>query len=200
MFLCPVLEETPTLRCGDACFLPSGYSCSNGELVEVTPATLVAPDVPGSSPPPCPSGVPIVTQFLSSPPYNNYFLSTCHVAAHAIVTSPLPTSNLTLIGPRLIVAFPGGNSGVAAFWEPQTGVNGSLSIGIVETGGSNLSQTYIQADQSSGKSGLPAVGVNGVLRFNSSAVLTIPILGSIRTVRDFIEGPSLLVPEIQDAI
>jgi hypothetical protein len=32
------------------------------------------------------------------------------------------------------------------------------------------------------------------------ATLTIPILGSIRTIRDFVEGPSLLYPEIQDAI
>ena len=156
--------------------------------------------VPGSSLPSCPSVVPAVAQFLSSPPYSNYFLSTCHIAAHAIVTSPLPTSNLTIIGPRLIVAFPGGNSGVAAFWEPQNGVNGSLSIGIVDRGGSNISQAYILVEHHSGNSGLPAVGVNGVLRFNSSAVLTVPILGSVRTIRDFTEGPSLLEPEIQDAI
>jgi glycogen debranching enzyme len=44
------------------------------------------------------------------------------------------------------------------------------------------------------------VGVTGVLHFNSSAILTVPILGSIRTIRDFVEGPSLLQPEIQDAI
>ena len=117
------------------------------------------------------------------------------------MTSPLATSNLTIIGPRLIVAFPGGNSGVAAFWEPQSGVNGSLSIGIVESGGLNLSQTYFPADQDSQNSdGLPAVGVSGIMRFNSSAVLTISILGSVRTIRDFTEGPSLLEPEIQYAI
>ena len=38
------------------------------------------------------------------------------------------------------------------------------------------------------------------MRFNSSAALTVPILGSIRTIRDFTEGPSILVPEVQDAI
>ena len=116
------------------------------------------------------------------------------------MTSPLSTSNLSIIGPRLIVAFPGGNSGVAAFWEPQNGVNGSLGIGIVENGGSNLSQTYIPPELGSEKSGLPAVGVNGILRFNSSATLTTAILGSVRSIRDFTEGPSILVPEIQDAI
>ena len=39
-----------------------------------------------------------------------------------------------------------------------------------------------------------------MIHFNSSAVLTIPILGSIRTIRDFTEGPSILVDSIQDAI
>jgi hypothetical protein len=46
----------------------------------------------------------------------------------------------------------------------------------------------------------PFVGVQGVLAFNSSATLTIAILGSIRTIRDFTEGPSLLRPVIQDAV
>ena len=46
----------------------------------------------------------------------------------------------------------------------------------------------------------PTVGVSGHLEFNSSATLTVPILGSIRIIRDFIEGPSLLYPEFQDSI
>lgn len=48
--------------------------------------------------------------------------------------------------------------------------------------------------------GPPHVGIQGALRFNSSAKLTAPILGSIRTIRDFVEGPSLLYSEIQDAV
>jgi hypothetical protein len=40
--------------------------------------------------------------------------------------------------------------------------------------------------------------VSALVSFNSSAVLTVPILGSIRTIRDFTEGPSILVPEIQN--
>jgi hypothetical protein len=43
-------------------------------------------------------------------------------------------------------------------------------------------------------------GVTGVIEFNDSAVLTVPILGSIRSVRDFVEGPSLLRPVLQDAL
>ncbi|KAJ6144781.1 hypothetical protein N7470_008676 [Penicillium chermesinum] len=46
----------------------------------------------------------------------------------------------------------------------------------------------------------PSVGIQGVLRLNSSATLSTAILGSIRTIRDFVEGPSILYPEIQDAV
>lgn len=46
----------------------------------------------------------------------------------------------------------------------------------------------------------PVVGVSGHVRFNSSARLSDPILGSVRTMRDYVEGGNILVPEIQDAI
>lgn len=134
---------------------------------------------------------------LSDPPYENYFYSDCNVAAQAVVTSPLPQSDLTRIGPRLIVAWPAGNSGVCTYYAPQNGVNGTLSIELVNsTIGNPLGPVY----NASGSNPNPSVGVQGVLRFNSSATLTVPILGSIRTIRDFTEGPSLLRPEIQNAI
>lgn len=138
------------------------------------------------------------TLHLPDPPYDNYFYSDCNVAAQVVVTSPLPDSNLTLISPRLIVAWPAGNSGVCTFFAPQNGINGTLGIEVVNsTVGNPLAATYQPA---SSNASYPSVGVTGVIRFNSSAVLTIPILGSIRTIRDFTEGPSLLRPEIQDAI
>lgn len=43
------------------------------------------------------------TQHLSAPPYENYFYSDCDCASQVVVTSPLASSNLTLIGPRLLV-------------------------------------------------------------------------------------------------
>ena len=136
------------------------------------------------------------TQYLISGPYQNYFYSDCHVQAQAVVTSPLPESNLTIIGPRLIVAFPGGNSGFCTYFAPQDGKNGTLGIELVSFNGSPLSSVY---NATSG-SQIPVVGVTGVLSFNKSAALTVPILGSVRTLRDFVEGPSLLQSEIQDAI
>jgi hypothetical protein len=139
------------------------------------------------------------TLHLSDPPYENYFYSDCHGANQIVVSSPLSDSNLTIIGPRLLVAWPAGNSGTVAFFAPQNGVNGSLGIEVVNgTSDQPLSPVY-DPDTSSSTSGNARVGVSALVSFNSSAVLTVPILGSIRTIRDFTEGPSILVPEIQNA-
>ncbi|ETI22007.1 hypothetical protein G647_06077 [Cladophialophora carrionii CBS 160.54] len=140
---------------------------------------------------------PAVTQHLTEPPYDNYFYSDCNSDTQVVVTSPLPDSNLSIIGPRFIVAWPAGASGICTFFQPQNGPNGSLAIELVNsTLGTPLGPVY----RTTRNSDNPFVGVQGVLAFNSSATLTIPILGSIRTIRDFTEGPSLLRPVIQDAV
>ncbi|KAJ6119992.1 hypothetical protein N7523_004272 [Penicillium sp. IBT 18751x] len=140
----------------------------------------------------------VSTLSLSDPPYDNFFYSDCNVAAQAVITSPLPDSNLSIIGPRLIVAWPAGDSGACAFFAPQNGVNGSLSLELINsTDNQPLNPVYTAP---SNGNQYPSVGIQGTLRFNSSATLTVPILGSIRTIRDFTEGPSILYPEIQNAI
>ncbi|TFA97849.1 hypothetical protein CCMA1212_010377 [Trichoderma ghanense] len=137
------------------------------------------------------------TLHLSDPPYQDYFYSDCHVDAQAVVTSPLPNSNLSIIGPRFIVAWPAGNSGICTFFQPQSGKNGSLAIELVNsTLGSPLGPVYRKTKQSAP----PVVGVEGILSFNDSAELPIAILGSVRNIRDFTEGPSLLSPVIQAGI
>ncbi|KAJ6102233.1 hypothetical protein N7486_004660 [Penicillium sp. IBT 16267x] len=145
--------------------------------------------------PPCTSSASTLS--LSDPPYSNYFYSDCNVAAQAIVTSPLPDSNLSTIGPRLIIAWPAGNSGICTFFAPQDGVNGTLSIELVN---STIGQPLAPVYNASSTSNYPNVGIQGIIRFNSSAILSLPILGSIRTIRDFVEGPSILYPQIQNAI
>jgi len=147
------------------------------------------------------------TLFLSDPPYSNYFLKDCHGETHVVVTSPLTTSNLALIGPRLIVAWPSGNSGVAAYFKPASGENGTLALRLLEQGSSSTSlpvnrkpTTALKTVYRPQSEGSPIYGVSGVISFNTSAILTLSILGSIRTIRDFVEGPSLLRPVIQDAI
>lgn len=139
------------------------------------------------------------TQHLSDPPYQDYFYSDCHVDAQAVVTSPLPDSNLSIIGPRFIVAWPAGNSGICTFFQPQSGQNGSLAIELVNsTLGTPLGPVYRKSKKDA--AGHPIVGVEGVLSFNDSAELPIAILGSVRNIRDFTEGPSLLSPVIQAGI
>lgn len=172
-----VSTETGSLPGSGPSSNASSSSTASGETCSETPTTL----------------------HLSDPPYENYFYSDCHGANQIVVTSPLPDSNLTIIGPRLLVAWPAGNSGVVAFFAPQNGVNGSLGIELVNgTSDQPLSPVY-NPNTSDSASGNPRVGINALLRLNSSAVLTVPILGSIRTIRDFTEGPSILIPEIQNA-
>jgi hypothetical protein len=54
------------------------------------------------------SSCPATYFHLSDTPYENYFVSTCNFAATVVALSPNPDSNLTLISPRLIAAFPAG--------------------------------------------------------------------------------------------
>ncbi|KAJ5938884.1 hypothetical protein N7466_002018 [Penicillium verhagenii] len=138
------------------------------------------------------------TLSLSDPPYTNYFYSDCNVAAQAVVTTPSSDSNLSTISPRLLIAWPAGNSGICAYFAPQNGVNGTLSLELVNsTIGQPLAPVY---NASASASTYPNVGVQGIIRLNSSATLSLPILGSIRTIRDFVEGASIVYPSIQDAI
>ncbi|KAF4463662.1 hypothetical protein FALBO_9517 [Fusarium albosuccineum] len=139
----------------------------------------------------------VTRQHLSDPPYENYFYSDCNTDAQVVVTSPLPDSNLSIIGPRLIVAWPAGNSGICTFFQPQSGENGTLAIELVN---STIGAPLAAVHREDRKSDYPFVGVEGVISFNASANLTVAILGSIRNIRDFTEGPSTLSPVIQDAV
>lgn len=135
------------------------------------------------------------TLYISDPPYENYFYSDHNGAAQIIVTSPLADSDLSITGPRFIVAWPAGNSGAGLFFQPENGVNGSLGIKVINsTVGAPLAPVYIPGDN------YPSVGVKGIIQFNSTATLSISILGSVRAIRDFTEGPSLLHPELQQGI
>jgi hypothetical protein len=172
--------------------MTKAISCSNGHLVyPPVSSSSTSSSAPGAT---C-SGA-ATTQHLSSPPYENYFYSDCHAASQVVVTSPQPDSNLSIISPRVIVAWPAGNSGIATYFQPENGINGTLGIQTLNsTIGSPLGPIY---DDSKG--GNATVGVSAQLEFNSTAVLAVAILGSIRTIRDFTEGPSLLRSDIQSAL
>lgn len=127
---------------------------------------------------------------VSDPPYENYFVSDCHSSSHVIVRSPDT--------PRLLVAWPSGNSGIAAFFNPENGAAGSLGIHLENTTtGYILNPLSLPASGSSNMNN--TVGVAGLIHFDSPALLTLPIIGSIRTIRDYTEGGSLN-PDVQNAV
>ncbi|KAJ8108347.1 hypothetical protein OPT61_g8238 [Boeremia exigua] len=132
--------------------------------------------------------------YLPDPPYSNYIYFDCHSSSHVVVTSPSPDSNLSVIGPRLLVAWPAGNSGLVVYFEPSDGVNGTLTPALQNStsSGETLDPIYVPVDSSS-----PRVGISGAINLNVPANLTLPIFGSIRTVRDFAEGSSVLDPDVQ---
>ncbi|KAF4966822.1 hypothetical protein FSARC_5537 [Fusarium sarcochroum] len=136
-----------------------------------------------------------VSQHLSDPPYENYFFSDCNTDAQVVVTSPLPDSNLSLIIPRLIVAWPAGNSGICTLFRPHDDKNGTLAVELLN---STVGSPLGVVNREEKKSKYPFVGVEGILSFNNSAKLTVAVLGSVRNIRDFTEGGSLN-PVIQNA-
>lgn len=135
---------------------------------------------------------------LTEPPYDNYFLSDCITSAHVIVTSPDANSNAGA-KPRMIVAWPAGNSGAAAYFEPENG--GTLGLHLENsTSSGQILETVNEPAAPGAKNQNPRVGVKGLIHFDAPALLTLPILGSIRTIRDYSEGGGRLSPEVQNAV
>lgn len=135
---------------------------------------------------------------LPDPPYDNYIYFDCHSSSHVVVTSPISSSNLDVVKPRLLIAWPSGNSGIMTLFEPANGQKGSLEVSLQKspvTG--NTVDGIFETDHPENPN--PRVGVTGWIDFNSSAVLTIPIIGSIRAIRDYTEG-GRLNPTFQNAI
>lgn len=135
--------------------------------------------------------------YLPDPPYDNHLYFDCHSSSHVIVTSPTPESNLSVIGPRLLVAWPAGNSGLVVYFEPTNGANGTLTPSLANSSstGETLDPIYEPVESSN-----PVVGISGSINFNVPATLTVAVLGSIRTVRDFAEGPSILDSSVQGGL
>lgn len=135
--------------------------------------------------------------YLPDPPYDNFIYFDCQSSSHVILTSPTPESNLSVIGPRLLVAWPAGNSGLVVYFEPTDGVNGTLTPRLVNSSstGEVLDPIYRPSEHYDS-----LVGIAGSIDFNAPATLTVAILGSIRTIRDFAEGPSILDPNVQSSV
>ncbi|KKY18152.1 putative glycogen debranching enzyme [Phaeomoniella chlamydospora] len=188
-FQAPVKDEVSTFKCSGNAY--NGFVADSCLSKTSITYPVCNSDSRGSSPPD-----PNETSFqLSDPPYENFFYSDCNVATQVVITSPLPDGNLSVISPRLIIAWPSGNSGICSYFSPANGPNGTLEISIVNSSvGQPLRSIYKPG------TGYPDVGIAGAIRFNTTARLGVTIMGSIRTIRDFTEGPSTLVPMIQNSM
>lgn len=118
-------------------------------------------------------------------PHDNHFYSDCHSSTHVIVTSPRAGDDVNFIKPRLLVAWPAGNSGALAIFAPGNGRAGSLEMKVEKNATTNEAFEPIY-ELDAGE--VPRVGVMGNINFNDSAILAVPVLGSIRAIRDNTEG------------
>lgn len=146
-----------------------------------------------------PESEPSLYFHVSDPPYENYFYADPIVSCQAVLASPLPRSSSPAVH-RLLFAWPAGNSAAAAFFQSQEPKDDALSIQL-KTGphGRVLDSIKYEPDDTS-RSGYPSVGVSGLLEISNTAVLSLAILGSVRTVRDYTEGHAVLNPKVQNSI
>ena len=148
-----------------------------------------------------PEEPPLYFHFSDSP-YENYFYADRIVSCQVVLASPLPCNDHnTSAVHRLLVAWPGGNSGAAVFFEESPEVkDANLHIKLVTGSHDRVLDLVTYEPNKTSRSGYPSVGVSGLLEFSNPAILNLAILGSVRTVRDYTEGHGILNPKVQDGI
>ncbi|CAE6497975.1 unnamed protein product, partial [Rhizoctonia solani] len=114
---------------------------------------------------------------VTSGGYDNYFYRSNLTSATLLLTNPGSVS--AQIPNRMIIAHPAGNSGSLMYWSPY------------DNNGSNLTVTLQPGSLNSaiGPNGLH--GLQGTLLFSMNAELGPIQIGSIRQVRDYVEGGRL---------
>lgn len=135
------------------------------------------------------------------PPFENYFYADDSVSCQAVLASPLPrTDHESPALHRLLFAWPAGNSGAAVFFKPVETEDSDLGIEL-KTGphGRTLDAIKYESDYAS-RSGCPSVGVSGLVEFSNTAILSLAILGSVRSIRDYTEGNGILNPKVQAGV
>lgn len=125
---------------------------------------------------------------LTDGPSENYFLSDCSSSSQVLVTSPLPVGQQDLGDSRLLIAWEAGNSGIVLYLKSQSPSPDSASMRLLEA-----------ADD--GQTLKPLIsGLVGTLEFDEPTELGSVVIGSIRSLRDFIEGGRSLNDEVQRAL
>ncbi|KAI3329225.1 carbohydrate-binding module family 52 protein [Xylariaceae sp. AK1471] len=182
-FLCPVEDKQRTLKCGNECYRPRKSYCNDGRI-ELRKGTDIGNKLANGN---ASDSCPLSYLHLTDRPYENYIISDCSSASQVVVTSPVADSDLRLVDPRLLIAWPAGNSGIVTYFLSSDLSNSTLAVSLENMPDVNRTLSPLVS------------GVTGIITLNSSAVLNLAIIGSIRTIRDYVEGNNLN-PKIQDAL
>ncbi|KXJ90128.1 hypothetical protein Micbo1qcDRAFT_189240 [Microdochium bolleyi] len=118
----------------------------------------------------------------------NYFLSDCGSSSQVVLTSPTPENQRDLGDSRLLFAWAAGNSGIAMFFQSQGNAKGAAPMRLQQTEGLNRTIEPLVS------------GVSGKLELLLPAELGVTILGSVRSLRDFIEGGRSLNSDVQGGL
>ena len=133
-------------------------------------------------------------------PYINYFYADEKVSCQVVLASPLPcldggTSDVH----RLLFAWPAGNSGAAVFFKSPAGQD-SLSLKSKEGRSGRVLDPVEHESSTHDHTAHPSRGVSGTLEISGTAILSLAILGSVRTIRDYTDGARILNPKVQESI
>ncbi|KAG8704845.1 hypothetical protein FRC11_009523 [Ceratobasidium sp. 423] len=127
---------------------------------------------------PVPPELPVTSNLtVTSGGYDNYFYRSNLTSATLLLTNPSSVSSQ--IPNRMIIAHPAGNSGSLAYWSPYGNSTSNLTV-TLQPGSLN---------SAIGPDGLH--GLQGTLLFSTNAELGPTQIGSIRQVRDYVEGGGL---------
>lgn len=163
------------------CLLSLGLATAYRPQSVVRNPSSLSSSAAGFSTEPCPDEAR--RWYLPYPPDYNYLYSDCHTSTHVVVTTPSPnTTDASPVQARLVVAWPAGNSGILALFapEPSTSADAALAIHLENTSSSTGQElTPITTPT--------RIGISGLLTFSRAARLTVPILGSVRAIREFTE-------------
>ncbi|KAI8584777.1 hypothetical protein K450DRAFT_267434 [Umbelopsis ramanniana AG] len=117
-----------------------------------------------------------LTEHVAFSSYDNYLYRDNTTASQLLFTQ----SNATSTRPRFIAAFPAGNSGAMVYFKAASGNSSSLTISLVDGSLKSVSNPYNQT------------GISGQWQLSQNAELDLAVLGSVRALRDYVEGGGLL--------
>ncbi|KAH8553472.1 hypothetical protein BGW37DRAFT_555536 [Umbelopsis sp. PMI_123] len=117
-----------------------------------------------------------LTEHVAFSSYDNYLYRDNTTASQLLFTQ----TNATTTRTRFIAAFPAGNSGAMAYFKAASGNSSALTIALVDGSLNSVMNPYNQT------------GISGQWQFNQDAELDLAVLGSVRALRDYVEGGGLL--------